>query len=69
LAVAAIFTYGSTLKKNVLENIGEKYGDKPVGWQTYLMQFLFLIILACHIPYVFYGGKESFLIIIDETMR
>lgn len=33
------------------------------------MQFLFLIILACHIPYLYYSGKESLLIIIDETMR
>lgn len=33
------------------------------------MQFLFLIILGCHIPYLFYSGKEALLIMIDEVMR
>ena len=33
------------------------------------MQILFLIIIACHIPYLFFSGKEALLIIIDEYMR
>lgn len=33
------------------------------------MQFLFMIILACHIPYLFFSGKEALLIMIDEVMR
>jgi len=33
------------------------------------MQFFFLIILACHIPYLFFSGKEAILIVIDEIMR
>jgi hypothetical protein len=37
--------------------------------ENYVMQFLFLIILACHIPYLFFSGKEAILIIIDEVMR
>ena len=44
-------------------------GQVHVYWESYVMQFLFLIILACHIPYLYYSGKESLLIIIDETMR
>jgi len=44
----------------------KKTGEYP---EDYVMQFLFLIILACHIPYLFYSGKEAILIIIDELMR
>ena len=33
------------------------------------MQFFFLIILACHIPYLYFSGKEALLIAIDEVMR
>jgi len=37
--------------------------------ENYVMQFFFLIILACHIPYLFFSGKEAILIVIDEIMR
>jgi hypothetical protein len=51
-------------------NIGDKYGDdNKVYTEAYIMQFMFLIILGCHIPYLFFSGKEALLIIIDETMR
>jgi hypothetical protein len=33
------------------------------------MQIFFLIILACHIPYLYFSGKEAMLICIDELMR
>lgn len=43
--------------------------DASSYWESYIMEMLFLIILACHIPYLFYSGKEALLIIIDEAMR
>lgn len=30
---------------------------------------MLLIILACHIPYLFFSGKEAMLIAVDEVMR
>lgn len=38
-------------------------------WESFVMQFLILIILACHIPYLFFSGKEAMLITVDEIMR
>lgn len=68
IAMQGIYMYGTNIGQSILGNIGKKYSDK-VFPEAYVMQFLFLIILACHIPYCFFAGKESLLIIIDEIMR
>jgi hypothetical protein len=49
--------------------VTEANKNESVYPENYVMQFLFLIILACHIPYLFYSGKEALLIMIDEIMR
>ena len=41
--------------------------DKEVNWASYIIRTAFLIVLACHIPYIFFSGKESLLIMIEEA--
>lgn len=67
-ALVGIYSYGRALDTNMLTDIGEKYGAK-VYPEAYVMQAFFLVILSCHIPFCFFAGKESVLIIIDEQMR
>jgi len=70
--------YGSLIEGDVLGSISKKYpidkegnpaADASVYPESYVMQVLFLIIIACHIPYLYFSGKEALLIMIDEFMR
>jgi sodium-coupled neutral amino acid transporter 11 len=61
LGILAIYMFGSQLSESVLDNV-----DLMTSAASYIIRVLFLIVLACHIPYIFYSGKESLLIIVDE---
>jgi hypothetical protein len=65
VSFVAIYMFGSAIKSDILENVAMEGGT----WEAYLLRSLFLIVIACHIPFVFFAGKESFLIIIEEASR
>lgn len=64
LGILSIYTFGSDLKSSVLTNV-----DEEKNGFSYTIRFCFLLVLACHIPYIFHPTKESFLIICDEAQN
>jgi len=59
----------------VLLNIGEEseFNSSPKNstkfWEAYIVQVAFMIVIACHIPFIFFSGKEGVCIVIDELDR
>ena len=63
VAFACIYFFGSKIQINFFYNIA----DVEATWHTYVLRCIFIVIIACHVPYVFFAGKESFLVLIEET--
>jgi len=61
IGVVSIYMFGTVLTANLLNNVGQEHSVS-----SYIIRFSFLIVLACHIPYLFFPTKESFFIIVDE---
>ncbi len=64
LAVLSIYMFGSSISSNVMDNI-----DAEVGWESLVLRVAFLIVIACHIPFIFFAGKECFLNMYFELTR
>jgi amino acid permease len=62
LGILSIYIFGSDLKSSVLKNV-----DEENNVYSYIIRIAFLLVLGCHIPYIFFPTKESFLIIFDEA--
>ena len=61
--------FGTKIESSVLLNVGSYHPGGITFWQAYVTQISFMIVLMCHIPFIFYAGKEGLLIIIDELDR
>lgn len=66
LSVLSIFTFGSALKPDLIDNVGEEIDH---DFESIVLRAAFAIVIVCHIPYVFFAGKESLLVLIDEIDR
>lgn len=62
LGVLSVFSFGSSLTSNVFDAV-----DTEDTIYSIIIRISFLIVIACHIPFVFLPTKEGFLIIIDEA--
>lgn len=63
-SLISIFKFGGPIFESILDNV-----DEDTDFESYIIRVLFLIVLACHVPYIFFSGKESLCIIVDEIMR
>jgi hypothetical protein len=70
VALISVAMFGSQVQSVILTDIGE--AKTPSGgsfWEGYVTQIAFMILIACHIPFIFFSGKEGLLIILDEYDR
>ena len=67
VSLICLFMFGESLGSSVLDNIGAlQTDDDGFYWEAIIIQISFMIVLVCHIPFIFFSGKEALLIMIDE---
>lgn len=54
---------------NFMANVNLEYHMDPTFWESFVIRIAYITLLFCHIPLIFYNGKEAILIIIDEIDR
>lgn len=72
VALVGIAMFGANLQSSILLNFGFNGVNPNTGnpyWECYVIQFSFMVVLLCHIPFIFYGGKEGLCILVDEAAR
>ena len=71
LAITCMFLFGGQLISikggNIMDNVNNEYVLDSSHWEAFVLRGLFMIVLACHIPFIFFSGKEALIIMIDET--
>lgn len=65
LSILAIYMYGSALQSDLIKSLD----SGGYNWASIVISIAFFVVLVCHIPFIFFAGKEAFLIMIDEFDR
>ena len=60
----ALNVFGPNISNNILLNFNKIDGFLPM-----LLQLIFLIVIICHVPYMFLVGKEAVCIVGDEILN
>lgn len=61
----AIYLFGTSLSENTLDNIA----DEGKNFLSMAVRIFFACVVACHVPYCFYYGKEGCCLVADELSR
>lgn len=75
ISILGLIMFGSQIESSLLKNVGHECSPGSLSgihlcpWESYFLRGMFLVVLGCHIPFAFYSGKESLLIMIDEVDR
>lgn len=56
--------FHSQIDISILTNFGEEHNTSST-----ILMLIFIVVLACHVPFCFYPAKETFLVLIDETIN
>lgn len=62
IGFSGAYLFGPDIKKDIFLNIEV---IEP-NFITYFLRISFLIVLAAHIPFIFYAGKECTLAMVNE---
>jgi hypothetical protein len=61
----SIHLFGSSIQSNVLVNVANEGNN----FLSLAVRVAFACVIACHVPYVFYYGKEGCSIVADELLN
>jgi amino acid permease len=66
-SMIAILLFRGSISSDVLDNFGAILTPKGRPYfESRVIQVSFIVVLFCHIPFLFYAGKEGLCIVVDE---
>jgi len=71
LSIVCLMIFGKSCNQgtDMMNSVNQELLLHPERKEAFFLQILFMIVLACHIPFIFFSGKEALCIIVDEIDR